>query len=280
LPAETSVILSRLEERERKEGVLSPLLTFYQKILRVQARVESKIASLLKPSISSEAIAKRIGNGKSMIAFDELALDWPLLRETFNEVAATFAEYPKLFGQPPAKIKNSGDRRLLTKQAVKAWFKGTRVPAIELDDEVSEPLFSAMVQATLKPFLTSHAKTLAGLYDQERWRRQYCPICGGSPDFALLDKELGTRWLLCSRCDTEWVFQRLECPYCGTQDQESLAYFTDDKGLYRLYVCEQCHRYLKTIDSRQTESEILLPLERLYTLDLDRQAQEQGYTSD
>jgi len=113
--------------------------------------------------------------------------------------------------------------------------------------------------------------------DQERWRRQYCPVCGGPPDFAYLDKDAGARWLLCSRCDAEWLFQRLQCPYCGSQDQSALAYFTDDEGLYRLYVCEQCKRYLKAIDLRQTESEILLPLERLLTFELDVQARGKGY---
>ena len=58
----------------------------------------------------------------------------------------------------------------------------------------------------------------------------------------------------------------------------ALAYFTDDEGLYRLYVCEQCKRYLKAIDLRQAQAEVLLPLERYYTLDLDAQAQEQGYS--
>ncbi len=106
------------------------------------------------------------------------------------------------------------------------------------------------------------------------WRRGYCPICGGKPNFAFLDKERGARWLLCSRCDAQWLFQ-----HCGTQDQNALAYFSSDDGLYRLYVCEQCKSYVKAIGLRQTEAEILLPLERVLTADMDRQAQEKGYIS-
>ena len=102
-------------------------------------------------------------------------------------------------------------------------------------------------------------------------------ICGGSPDLAFLEKEYGARWLLCSRCDSEWLFQRLRCPYCGTQDQGELAYFTDDTELYRLYVCQQCQSYLKAVDLRQTEDETLLPLERVLTVDMDRQGREKGY---
>ena len=116
------------------------------------------------------------------------------------------------------------------------------------------------------------------MVDQENWRRGFCPVCGGNPDIAFLDTERGARWLVCSRCDAEWVFQRLQCPYCGCTDQNALAYFTDDKGSYRLYVCEQCKHYLKAIDLRQAEEGVLMPLERLFTLDIDRQAQEDGYS--
>jgi FdhE protein len=125
--------------------------------------------------------------------------------------------------------------------------------------------------------LTTQAEAYKKLVDQEQWRRGYCPVCGGKADFAFLDKEKGARWLLCSRCDTEWLFQRLECPYCGTTNQNELAYFTDDSELYRLYICQRCHTYLKAVDMRKTDSEILLPLERVLTADIDRQGQEKGY---
>jgi hypothetical protein len=39
----------------------------------------------------------------------------------------------------------------------------------------------------------------------------------------------------------------------------------------------KCHRYIKAIDLRKTEAEILLPLERIVTMDLDRQGEEAGY---
>jgi len=271
----TDAIISYLEKKESKEGALPQLLQFYQKLLRIQSRAEQKLASLPEPSLSSEAINKRIERGLPLVSFDKFVPDRSLLQDIFTEVTAIFAEYPELFGELPKKLKKPLTAHLLTREAVKAWFKGAKLPTT---DGVSEHLLAAVIHATLKPFLVSHAKALLGFIEQERWRRGYCPICGGSPDFASLDKEYGARWLLCSRCDTEWLFQRLECPYCGTQDQNALAYFTSDEGPYRLYVCEQCKRYLKAIDLRQAKSDVLLPLERLYTLDIDRQAQEQGYS--
>ena len=272
----TDAIISYLEKKESKEGALPQLLQFYQKLLRIQSRAEQKLASLPEPSLSSEAINERIERGLPLVSFGKFVPDRSLLQDIFTEVTAIFAECPELFGELPKKLKKPLTAHLLTREAVKAWFKGAKLPTT---DGVSEHLLAAVIHATLKPFLVSHAKALLGFIEQERWRRGYCPICGGSPDFASLDKEHGARWLLCSRCDTEWLFQRLECPYCGTQDQNALAYFTNDEGLYRLYVCEQCKRYLKVIDLQQAKSEVMLSLERLLTLDIDAQAREYGYKS-
>ena len=272
-----SKILRKLEEWKEKEEVDPKFLEFYQRLLRIQSRAEQRIG-IPQLSLSSEAISERIEHGLPLIGFDELALDWSLLQDIFAEVTEAFATYPELFGEFPQSLKEPEPCPPLSKETAKAWFEGARLLSLMEVDEVSEHLLEAIIHATLNPFLVSYSKALLGLVNQERWRRGYCPICGGNPDFAFLDKERGARWLLCSRCDAEWLFQRLECPYCGTQDQDALAYFTDDEGLYRLYVCERCKRYLKALDLRQAKSEVLLPLERLFTFDIDAQAQEYGYS--
>jgi FdhE protein len=279
LPVKTSALIRHLEERERKEGKLPRVLEFYLKLLRVQDRIEQKLAPRLQPGLDREAIKRRIERGAQLIAFDELALDWPLLRETFAEIVAIFADYADLFSAHSESLRELKADAIVTEETVKAWFEKQRLRAKLSARGADKAILSAILHATIKPFLVSHAETLIDSIDQERWRRGYCPICGGSPDFAFLDKERGTRWLACSRCDTEWVFQRLQCPYCGTQDQNALAYFTDDEGLYRLYTCQHCKSYLKTIDLRKTEGEVFLPLERLFTLDMDRQGREKGFSA-
>jgi len=227
--------------------------------------------------LSRDAINKRIDNGVPLISFDELALDWPLLTITFDEIKIIFANYGQLFNSSYQILAELRADVLLAKPALKKWFEKQKLPATISVRGVDKKLINSIIHATIKPFLMSHAKTLRDSIDLERWRRSYCPICGGSPDFAFLDAERGSRWLLCSRCDTEWIFQRLQCPYCNNQNQNDLSYFTDDTGLYRLYICERCKQYLKTADLRQTEDQVILPLERFHTLDMDRQAIEMGY---
>jgi FdhE protein len=154
-----------------------------------------------------------------------------------------------------------------------AWYEGS-----SLDVYWDNPdILGLILQTAFKPFVSAISENYIKLVDQEQWRRSYCPCCGGNPDFAYLDKERGARFLMCARCDSSWLFQRMECPCCGNQDQNTLAYFSDDSGLYRLYICEKCKNYLKAIDLRKTENQILLPLERLSTLDLDAQASKSGY---
>ncbi|TET47505.1 MAG: formate dehydrogenase accessory protein FdhE [Dehalococcoidia bacterium] len=277
MPVETDAVISFLEEKERKEGTLPKLLEFYRQLLRVQSKVEKKLASRLESGLSREVINKRISNGIPLIAFDELALDWQLLTATFDEIKIIFAHYAELFNSSFERLVELSADALLTEAALKQWFEKQKLPATISVSGLDKKLTDSIIHATIKPFLISHAGTLRDSIEQERWRRGYCPICGGSPDFALLDAEHGSRWLLCSRCDTEWVFQRLQCPYCNTQDQNDLCYFTEDTGQYRLYICERCKKYLKTVDLRQTEGQVILPLERFHTLDMDRQAVEMGY---
>ncbi len=225
-------IVSKLEEEGRKRGLPSRLLEFYQRLFLIQSKAEQRIGKA-KAGLDREVINERLENGQPLINFDELTLDWSLLNDIFAEVIATFADYSDLFGEVPKSLREQKSRPSLPKKVVRAWYEKASLPAsIAVDNANEYFLLEAIIQATLKPFLISHSRALLGLVNQEDWRRGYCPICGGKPDFAFLDKERGARWLLCSRCDSEWLFQRLQCPYCGTQNQNALADFTGDDGVY------------------------------------------------
>jgi FdhE protein len=273
-------ILNIWEREGEKKGLSPQFLEFYKRLFNIQFKAEKRL-NITKPVLKLESMNERLEQGLPLIGFNELALDWPLVKDIFIEVTTVFADYADLFGELPKTLRKSKSQLTLSKKAAKAWFESTELPpGIAVDNVDEHMLVDAIIQATFKPFLVSHSRVLLKYVNQERWRRNYCPICGGHPDFAFLDNEQGSRWLLCSRCDAQWLFQRLQCPYCNNEEQKDLAYFTDDNGIYRLYVCEKCHKYIKAIDLRATASDILLPLERLFTLDMDRQAQGKGYQPD
>jgi FdhE protein len=266
-------ILAKLKELQQKEGELPQYLELYRQLLLIQ--IEANIPSR-KPLLTKDEINAIIRKGTPLLKWDALSssIDWTIFPQLFRKAATTISKYTE---RTPKGLNDVSFNLATLQEIAKAWYEGSPLSSQENTKGITEELLDATIHCAMKPFLTAQGNALIKLVDQEQWRRRICPVCGGKPDFAFLEKEKGARWLLCSRCDTEWLFQRLECPYCGTQNQNELAYFADDKELYRLYVCQQCHTYLKAIDLRRTDSEVLLPLERLLTVDMDRQGQEKGY---
>lgn len=268
--------LNELEEWANKEACSSRFLDFHKSLLRIQAEVEERL-TIPKPELDEKVISSRMSGGKPLLMFDAVAVNWPMIVDTFNRVVAAFAEYPDLFGSIPEVLLKEEKRYKLTKGMAKSWFEGKSLPATIGGKDINPYLLDSLINQSLRPFLIRHFQTLIDLVNQARWRRGYCPVCGGRPDIGYLEKEAGAIWLMCSRCDARWRYQRLECHSCGNQDSKSLSCFIDDAGIYRLYVCDKCHTYLKVVDFRNVEAGVFLPLERLLTLDMDRQAQEKGY---
>lgn len=267
-------MLKKLEEWQREEAVSSSFLEFYKALLGIQAWAEERVR-IQMPSLGAVTAKRRIASGAPLLKFDEFKIDWSLANETFKKVCTLFSTSPELVGEVPASFSEPDFR--LQKRMVRAWFNGTDLPDDVAGSEIENNTFKTMLHATLKPFLTAYAKALIDMVEQGSWRKGYCPVCGGAPDMSFIEEETGGRWLMCSRCDAQWRFQRLECPGCGNQDQKSLSYFSDETEVYRLYVCDKCRTYLKAINLRKARKEVSLSVERLLTFDMDVQAQEKGY---
>ena len=269
-------ILRKLEEWEQREDRLPGPVELYQQLLAIQVEAKASV-TVSRLSFSEESVVSHLSGGKPLLSFENMALDWVSVQRLFRKAIAIIVKHSEDASKEAADLESLASDLAALAKAAQAWYEGSSLQPSAEARGINEELLTFVLQITLHPYLAVHSETLIDLVPQESWRRGYCPICGGSPDFAFLTTELGARWLLCSRCDAQWLFQRLQCPYCDNRDQSALAYFTDDNELYRLYVCERCRRYLKAIDLRQTEEEILLPLERVLTAEMDKQAQETGY---
>ncbi len=266
--------LKKLKEKGNEMGLPSRLIEFYQDLLDLQARGEQLIGKV-NPGLKKEVINERLVRGRPLINYNELDFDWKTLNKLFTQVKELFSSYSDLFGKIPESLQG---KQTIPKNLVKAWYKKAPPPASLATDNPDELLLmEAIVHATVKPNLVRYANALSGFIQQDKWKQNICPVCGSLADMAYLEEKEGARWLVCSRCDTEWLFKRLECPYCKNNDQSRLGYFTDDGSLYRLYLCEECHKYIKAIDLRIAEEKVLFPVERILTLDIDRQAQAEGY---
>jgi formate dehydrogenase maturation protein FdhE len=254
-------VLKKLEELESTS--LSESIELYVRLTRLQLEARSQI-KIKETRLSQKEIGERVGLGVIALKFGELQLDWARVDKLFKRALSIIGEYS-------SSIDSESDIPL--RPIVESWYNKQSFP----HDGMDEDLVTVAVHSAVKPFLARWAEVLLPEIDQEKWRRGYCPICGGAPNFSYLEPENGARWLCCPRCDAEWLFQRIECPFCRNIKQKELTYFQDKAGLYRVYTCEGCKGYLKAVDLRKGGKDIAIPLEWIKTLDMDRQACERGY---
>jgi len=141
---------------------------------------------------------------------------------------------------------------------------------------VQAPLLAFVLEIPLKTALERVSSSLpAERFDG--WKEGYCPVCGSRAGMAELSGDEGKRRLSCSACFFLWPFPRIQCPYCGNADPETLSYFTAGDGPTRVGVCRSCSRYLKTRDTRLGNADVPLEAEDLATLHLDLLAGKEGF---
>jgi FdhE protein len=171
-------------------------------------------------------------------------------------------------------ITAEGER---VRDLTRAWFEGpssfqSLCGELNLDPDLATLGF----EVAAKPFVAAAAAGLALPADQSR-ERSACPACEGSPDFAYLDMDVGERNLVCWRCETAWPYRRIGCPYCGSTDPAKLSYAQTEDHAFRVYLCEECRGYLKTVDLRSAGAGLPLYEQRLRSWTLDHIAAEGGY---
>jgi FdhE protein len=228
--------------------------------------------------LDAEEATRRRRAGIPLVTGRELALDWKTFAALYGRVCQIGAAHRTDLADEFARLREAaGDRELLA-----SWVIQFMTETRSASDDDTGGLRAFVLTHTLRPFLRRYAEASSSLVDQRGWRRGYCPICGGEPDLASLggphDEGEGTRFLLCSRCDFEWHYPRVGCPFCENKDHTKISYYPEAKGPHRLYVCQACNRYLKTIDLRAGPGRVLLPVERILTIGMDVMARESGYS--
>lgn len=273
----TRKILGTLKKLEKSDGQVSHLVEFYCELFHIQRKAKSN-AVIAKPKVHEYLVRARLREGIPLLVFEDFRPDWDQVQSVCRQIIAWTSTDPEGSSHEEENLRKFAANLRELRGSSEAWYRGVSLKTFAVAQNIDPEILTSVVGAALKPFLSAYSSLLLPEVDQELWRRKYCPVCGGKPDFSFL-KEGGTRWLFCSRCDGKWLFSRIECPYCGNRNQESLAYFTtqEHSDRYRLYVCEECRTYIKAIDLRAADSDVLLPLERVLTVDLDRQGRENGY---
>ena len=262
-----------------------PLLDFYANIFGTQE--DSKRTIDLTPlQLSDEIIKIKAQEKFPLIDITDFVIDLPAattLLEEICKIAVNANEEMSASSQALAESLKAD--KINPEDLFSALLKGDDIyfqqvikntPGLELK------VLLFITYSAIAPCLALFAEQLASYRpenDDDVWDKGYCPICGSAPGLAMLQNE-GERVLVCSFCRHEWSARRIFCPFCENTDSDTLQYFVvQDDDEYRVDVCENCKRFIKTVDLRKINRIIYSPLEQIATLHLDMKATEAGYIS-
>ena len=264
--------------RPAYEGILA----FYEKLFLAQEATKSHIR--LQPiEIPEDLLAVKRKEKFPLIARKDFRVDIKASEALLREICQLACEANEVLTHAGVKLMDALDKgtvdapTLLSKTLSEddIYFDET-AKSLEIDKEVL--LF--MAHGSIRPSLSLCAGQLATYIDKDTlWEKGYCPVCGSPPAISILRGE-GERFLFCSFCDHEWHSQRIYCPFCENKDQKTLHYFfSEEEEEYRVDVCDQCRKYIKTIDTRKIKRPVYPFVEQVTTLHLDMLAQNQGFQS-
>lgn len=250
------------------------LLDILSDILILREECRPKMADVFS-AVDESLIEKKMAGGLPLIDFSAGHFDLTEPREyflTLLDVAEKRAPGETL--ELAQKIKDG------TYDFEKLVLNSFYVQDDEATFDAEEDFFDLVelfLEESLRPSLEIVAQKYADIIARSGWSEGYCPVCGKEPKIGQIRGEEG-RFLFCNQCGCEWHFLRIKCPFCSNEEQQSLAYFTvEGDEQYRVDVCNECKRYIKIVDFRESKREPNLDVEDIATLHLDILANEEGY---
>jgi FdhE protein len=271
---------SRLEQCRKDRNELEEILAFYDKVLAAQRETQEE-TPIPEIDLSADQIKLKIEQGFPLIDSGNFSVDKDSSERLFRRLCHfSKEENPVLASAGRALLAAMDSGTLESTELSKAVLQNhaESIEGYAKDLEVSLTVLQTLTKLSIQPSLLVTVASLAKAAHLDRWRHGYCPICGGLPAIAALIGEEGKRVGLCSFCGHLWRLPRLGCPFCDTDKQEALRYFSaEGDDLYRVQICEQCKGYLKVLDTRKGGDAKALAVDDLVTAHLDLLAEEEGY---
>ncbi|MDD5711558.1 MAG: formate dehydrogenase accessory protein FdhE [Smithellaceae bacterium] len=267
--------LVAIEKYKNVSPHYSDLLDILGEIMILREDHQRRIEDVIFP-VDESLIAAKMEGGLPLVDFFSGRYDLTQPREYFLDLLA-IAE-SRAPGETKEIAKKIAEGTLDFDAMICDSFQGAEEDTPEDEaEEGSFDLISLFVEESLRPALSKVVERYGDVVAKSPWTEGYCPICGREPKIGEISEE-GPRFLFCSQCGYEWHFQRIKCPFCGNEEQQSLAYFSvEEDERYRVDVCNVCKRYIKTVDLRDTGEKVNLDVEDIATLHLDMLANEEGY---
>ncbi len=256
-----------LKEARKFEPRLSPLLDLFEKIYFFQ------ISEAIKESPKFNFQKEKLTQDKPYLSDKKMHIDPEKFQERFKKAAGILSKESGKSISPQEATEFQPEE--LTEAAVHLIFSPEK-----LEERWRKNNIPLLLKETLTSFYAALSHSFFHQVDTEKWEKGICPLCGEKPFISRLDKENGSRYLKCHLCYLEWRFPRLTCPFCENVEKRSLSYFYagEDKA-HRIEVCENCKRYLKTIDERMLKKEVEPLVRDIVMIGLEEAVREKGYSS-
>jgi hypothetical protein len=250
-------------------------------LLELQRRVQSRIP-LPWFELSADRMTLHVSEARPLLRFEDIPLDLTDLRLLVRQTAEVLQRFGALEEADFSHVQALGrDMRLVT--VAGAWYRRTaerhaKVTPVAVDESREPEMVDEVLALAMRPFLSRCAEVLQPRAELAMWTHSHCALCGGEPDLAVITPA-AERHLICGRCTLRWNFAPLTCPYCANADRTRITSFATPDGMYRVYACDVCQRYLKAYDARRASRPVMPVVDLVATLPLDAAAMQRGYTS-
>jgi len=269
--------LTAIEEILSGSPEYGEVLALFKEIFSYADRTTGETGISFKPDPSHHAA--RVEGGFPLLSPEVMAVDKPCAEAFLAGLLAMLEKQSPEGGSELGRIAaalREGSLDLPVLLGACLQRDREKIMAAATECQVQAALLEFTLEALLKAALEPLAATLSEA-DFEGWQGGHCPVCGSRAGMGELVGDEGRRYLSCCTCLFKWPFKRLQCPYCGNDDTQTLSYFTVDEGPTRVDTCRKCSRYLKTRDSRKGHAGIPLEVEDLTTIHLDLVASREGF---
>jgi FdhE protein len=267
----------RIQQLKKKRPGYKEILSFYQKIREEQGRVSSTL-NLSPLSLRKEWKDLLKKEGFPLVEKKDFPIDMEASLTLFHALCEIGKEANPHMGCQVGKIEEVLRKKKIDLEGVlRSPIEEGKLEAIVSESGIDKKVLLFLAYESIKPSIAAAVERLQPEVDAEAWMKGYCPICGSKPHLSLLKETEGKRFLLCSFCGYQWRIDRMTCAFCNNKEQNSLHYFYGEgEEAYRIDTCDQCHQYIKTIDTRQMDLTDPV-LEDIATLHLDLLAVQKGY---
>lgn len=271
--------IAELRRIKETQPALSSAVDLQIGLLELQRRVQSRVP-LPWIELDPAWLKKQQAAGNPLLRFEDIPLDWTDFRLMFRQTADLMRRHDALEEDDYQNLQRFTRESGALEPVVMRWYNaaaraGQQPPSAVNDPAVPDSIDRVLTPA-MQPFLARCAEAILPLIKLDAWTSGHCPLCGDEPELAVITP-LAERFLICGRCTARWKYDPIACPFCGNSDRSRITSFASRDGIYRLYACDICLRYLKAYDGRNAARQVMVPVDSVATLPLDAAAIQRGY---